>query len=311
MVAYRKRRKKTSGLSLLVVGCGDVARRALPLVTARLRVYALVRTPDAAADVRALGATPILGDLDQPRSLRRLAGLASCLWHFAPPPGDGAGDPRTRRLIGALGTRGSLPRRVVYIGTTGVYGDCGGARIDETRPLRPQSARAARRVDAERRMRGLARRGVRVAVLRAPGIYAGERLPLERLRRGDPALRAGEDSHSNHIHADDLARLARLALFRGAAGRVYNACDDSDVTMGDWFDMVADACGLPRPPRISRADAEQRLTPLMWSFMRESRRISNRRIKHELRVRLRYPTVREGLAAACAALSPEPVPCSS
>jgi nucleoside-diphosphate-sugar epimerase len=151
---------------------------------------------------------------------------------------------------------------------------------------------------------------VGVALLRAPGIYAAERLPLERLRRGDPALEAEDDSYSNHIHADDLARLAWLATFRAGAGRVYNACDDSDVKMGDWFDLVADAHGLPHPPRIGRAEAEQRLSPVLWSFMRESRRIANRRIKRELRARLRYPTVRDGLAEARATTATE-TPCWS
>src|SRR5690606_29508218 len=141
-----------------------------------------------------------------------LGGLAEAVLHFAPPPGGGDSDPRTARLLAALARRGSVPRRLVYISTTGVYGDCAGQAVDETRPRRAQTARARRRVDAEDRLRVFGRRNaVRVALLRAPGIYAADRLPLERLRRGDPVLDASEDVHTNHIHADDLARLACAA----------------------------------------------------------------------------------------------------
>lgn len=284
---------------LLIVGCGDVARRALPWLTRRFRVLALVRDRADAESLRALGVTPLWGDLDDAPSLRRLGGIAQCLMHFAPPPDQGEGDPRTARLIAALSRPGSVPQRVVYISTTGVYGDCGGALADESRPLRPATARARRRADAERRLRGFGRRrGVAVAILRAPGIYGADRLPVARIRRGDPVLRPEDDVHTNHIHAEDLARAACIALHRGAPGRIYNACDDSGLAMGDYFDRVADAFGLPRPPRISRAAARERLSPLTLSFMNESRRLSNRRLKQELRLRLRYPDVAAGLAAA-------------
>ncbi|MDX9716037.1 MAG: NAD(P)H-binding protein [Thauera sp.] len=286
---------------ILIVGSGDVAQRALPWLTRRFRVYALVRQPEAAAALRAAGALPLIGDLDDRSSLRRLAGLADALLHFAPPPASGEGDPRTKRLLAALGGGKSLPQGVVYISTTGVYGDCGGEQVSETRPLRATTARARRRVDAEARLRRFGRRcGVRVAILRAPGIYAGDRLPLERLRRGDPVLAAEEDVHTNHIHAEDLARLACIALLRAPAGRVYNASDDSGLRMGAYFDAVADAFDLPRPERLSRAAIASRLSPLTLSFMSESRRLDNRRIKRELRVRFAYPTIADGLRAALA-----------
>ncbi len=286
---------------ILIVGSGDVALRALPWLTRRFRVFALVRQPEACPALRAAGAVPLLGDLDDRHSLRRLAGLADAVMHFAPPPASGPDDPRTKRLVAALGSGKSLPQGVVYISTTGVYGDCGGARVDETRCCNAQTARGRRRVDAERRLRSFGRRaGVRVAVLRAPGIYAADRLPLDRLRRGDPVLVADEDVHTNHIHADDLARLACLALFRAPAGRVYNASDDSGLKMGDYFDAVADAFALARPPRLTRAEIATRLSALTLSFMGESRRLDNRRLKRELRVRLRYPTIADGLCAATA-----------
>ena len=284
---------------ILIVGSGDVALRALPWLTRRFRVFALARAPETGAVLRAAGAIPIQGDLDDRRSLKRLAGLADAVLHFAPPPSSGRGDPRTQHLLAALGSSKSLPQGLVYISTTGVYGDCGGARVDESRPCNAQTARGQRRVDAEHRLRDFCRRtGVRVALLRAPGIYAADRLPLERLQRGDPVLVADEDVHTNHIHAEDLARIACLALFRAPAARAYNASDDSGMKMGDYFDAVADAFALPRPPRLGRAEIATRLSPLTLSFMGESRRLDNRRLKRELRVRLRYPTIADGLRAA-------------
>lgn len=284
---------------ILIVGSGDVARRALPWLVRRFRVFALVRQPEAAAELRALGAVPVAGDLDDRRSLRRLAGIADAVLHFAPPPQTGEGDPRMARLLAALAGRSSLPQGVVYISTTGVYGDCAAVRVDETRPCRAQTARGRRRVDAERRLRAFGRRNrVRVALLRAPGIYAADRLPLERLRRGDPVLAADEDVHTNHIHAEDLARIACLALFRAGPGRAYNASDDSGLRMGEYFDAVAERFGLARPPRMARAEIVRHLSPLALSFMSESRRLDNRRLKRELRLHLRYPTVADGLRAA-------------
>ena len=283
-------------LRILIIGCGDVGLRIAKHLQGRARLYALSRSPDGRAALRAAGITPIAGDLDDRRSLKRIAGLADWVLHLAPPPGEGTSDPRTARLLAALG-RGSLPRALTYISTTGVYGDCAGDFVAETRPVRPRNARAKRRVVAERALRawGLGH-GVRVSILRAPGIYAADRLPAERVRQGLPALLPGEDIYTNHIHAEDLARLCVVALFRGRTNRLYNAVDDSNHKMGDWFDRVADHLGLPRPPRLPRAEVEAAVTPAMRSFLAESRRLSNRRIKEELRFLLRYPTVGDGLS---------------
>lgn len=279
------------------MGCGDVVRRALPVLLRRWRVFALVREFDPA--LRALGVAQLVGDLDRPATLRRLAGLAHAVLHSAPPPNAGDGDPRTQRLLAALTRAPSLPRRLVYISTSGVYGNCMGARVAETRPLGAATPRGRRRVAAERRLRALGRKGrTRVSLLRAPGIYAADRLPLERLRRGDPVLVPAEDSFTNHIHAEDLAQACVVALERAGANRAYNICDDSDLPMGDWFDKLADAFGLPRPPRVTRAEAQTRLSPQLLSFMNESRRLVNRRMKRELGLRLRYPTVDAGIGDA-------------
>ena len=296
---------------LLIIGCGDVAQRALPLLVRRYRIFALVRTAARAAELRALaapgrGIVPVIGDLDQPHSLQSLAGLAHDVLHFAPPPAQGSRDTRTTHLIAALARvrrqrqrhdgAASLPQHIVYISTTGVYGDHDGGVVSETSRVRPATDRARRRVDAETQLRAWGRRsGVRVTLLRAPGIYAAERLPLDRLKSGTPAIRADEDSYSNHIHADDLARLAVTALSRAAPLRTYNAVDDSALKMGDWFDLVADRHGLPRPPRVSREAARSLVSPALWSFMAESRCIANARVKRELGFRLRYPTVADGV----------------
>lgn len=280
-------------MRILIVGCGDVGLRAARLLAGHARLYGLLRSPERAAELRAAGITPLYGDLDNRSSLKRLAGLADAVLHFAPPPAQGARDPRTRRLLAALG-RGSLSQ-LIYISTSGVYGDCGGEVVSETRPARPNNPRAHRRADAETQLRRFGRHGARVSLLRAPGIYAQNRMPEERVKKALPAIVSADDVHTNHIHADDLARLAIAALFHGRHNRLYNAVDDSGLKMGDWFDVVADHLGLPRPPRLPREEVIAAVTPAMRTFLTESRRLSNRRIKKELRFRLRYPTVREGL----------------
>jgi nucleoside-diphosphate-sugar epimerase len=168
--------------------------------------------------------------------------------------------------------------------------------LREDRPVNPGTDRARRRVDAESRLQTWStERGVRVIILRAPGIYAAERLPLQRLRNRTPVLRAEDDGYTNHIHADDLARIAVCALTHPLARGIYNAADDTELRMGEWFDLLADRAGLARPPRIARADAAAHIPAPLLSFMAESRRLCNERMRRELGVQLRYPTVFEGL----------------
>jgi len=274
-------------------------RRALPQLVLRWHVLALVRRRDR--QLAALGITQIEGDLDRPDTLTRLAGISDAVVHSAPPPPQGTVDTRTQNLIAILQRGKSLPRQLVYISTSGVYGDCSGARVSETRPAAAQSARAARRVDAERRLRQFGREGgrrCRVSILRAPGIYASDRLPLARLQQQLPLMLHAEDSHTNHIHADDLGLACIAALARGRANRVYNINDDSTLAMGEWFDALADAFALPRAPRLPREEVRRAVPPMQWSFMNESRRLDNTRMKTELRLRLRYPTVAAGISAA-------------
>ena len=271
----------------------------------RMQVLALTSSADKAAALRAKGAVPLVGNLDDIKTLRRLSGLATRVLHLAPPPGEGAGgpswwrDPRTVALARVMRLR-SLPVSLVYASTSGVYGDCEGALVSETRAVAPATPRAQRRVNAERAVRHLGRAGVRASVLRIPGIYAPDReggTPEARLRRGTPVLCADDDVFTNHIHADDLARACMAALWRGRPQRVYNVSDSTHMKMGDYFDLAADLYGLPRPPRVPRSTAHEHLSLMLLSFMGESRRLDNQRMVHELRLRLRYPSVADGLRA--------------
>ncbi|WP_026182499.1 hypothetical protein [Leeia oryzae] len=305
--------KKFKKPVLLIVGAGDIAKRAMPWLRERFTVHVLLRNPAAFAAWRTLGATPLPGDLDDIRvSSRSLQGYRYIL-HLAPPANEGEDDLRTAHLIARLrrsarkpplyGRATSskfniLPQHLTYISTSGVYGNCLGEVVAEYRPVRPGTARAKRRVSAEGRLRQWGIHPLhRLSILRVPGIYAADRLPDARIRAGLPALKAEEDSYTNHIHADDLASIVGLALFRGRPQRVYHAVDDSQQTMGDYFEQVAGYLGLPAPARVSREEARQVLSPSMMSFLNESRRLINTRLKQELRVRLRYPDVASALPA--------------
>jgi nucleoside-diphosphate-sugar epimerase len=285
---------------LLIVGCGDIGLRVVKLLRGRWRLLALTSTAGRADELRRAGVQPLVGNLDDAASLARLAGLCDAVLHLAPPASQGDTDSRTAKLLQAFARKGRV-RRIVYGSTSGVYGDCGGARFDETRAVHPATERAVRRVDAEARLRWYGRAfGARVTLLRIPGIYAGDRQgghPRERLARGTAVLADAEDVFTNHIHADDLARACVAALHRGLPQRVVHASDDTEMKMGAYFDLAADLCALPRPPRITRAQASTSLSPMGLSFMSESRRLCNTRLKSELRLRLRYPTVAEGLLA--------------
>lgn len=286
--------------TLLIIGCGDVGMRVVRLLRGRWRVLALTTDADRIPALRAAGAQPLLGNLDDPPTLARLAGLADKVLHLAPPQAQGEQDLRTVALLHALGRKQRV-RRLVYASTTGVYGNCDGAQFDECRSVAPSTARAKRRVDAEARLRWYgARFGVSVSLLRIPGIYARDRAgghPRERLARGAPVLRREDDVYTNHIHADDLARACVAALFKGLPQRVVHVCDDTQMLMGDYFDLAADLCGLARPPRISWDEAQRTLSPMQLSFMGESRRLSNQRLKRELRLKLRYPLAEQGVLA--------------
>ena len=282
---------------VLLVGCGDVALRVAQRLAQRARLIGLTRDRDGVRKLRAHGIVPLVGDLDDRRTLARLKIAPFAVLHFAPPPSEGKDDPRTRHLLAALASARIIPRHIVYISTSGVYGDCAGARVLETRPRRAETPRARRRVAAENRLRNwAAHHGAALSILRVPGIYAPTRLPLERLKQGTPVLAPDDDVYTNHVHADDLARAVVAALYHGRPNRAYNVSDDSEMKMGAWFDTIADAFHVPRPPRVGWDDAAGRIAPTLLSFMSESRRLSNARLKRELRVRLAHPTPHAMLA---------------
>ncbi len=276
---------------ILIIGCGDIGLRVAKQLCRNYRVFALTSQQSRFSELRGLGITPILGDLDKPETLWRLSGLAETVIHLAPPQNIGHRDSRTRNLTRILAQGPASLSRLIYVSTTGVYGDHKGGRVSEITPVNPQSERAKRRVDAERVLRlwGPAH-GVAVTILRVPGIYAANRLPVERLQARTPALISDEDAYSNHIQSDDLARLVCAAVYHGKPQRVINACDGGETKMGDYFDEVADAFGLERPARMPAVELQKIVSPMLWSFMRESRRVTNTRLP-ELKTPLRYPSV--------------------
>ncbi|SOD17556.1 SDR family oxidoreductase [Nitrosomonas ureae] len=290
--------------TLLIIGCGDVALRTVPLLKTHYRILGLYRNADRADLLRANDIIPIYGNLDCPKSLKKLEGIAHLVLHLAPPPNYGKRDTRTLHLLSALTKKTKtnstiLPQRFIYISTSGVYGDCRGDLIDETHPVQPENDRAIRRVFAEKQIRNWGKRNhISTCIVRVPGIYAANRLPLQRLRDGHPTLLDAEDSYTNHIHADDLAQIIFAAIRFAKTNRIYHACDDSHLKMGEYFDLVADYSGLPHPRRITRDQAQEQITPSMLSFMKESRRLRNVRLKKELHISLLYPTVHDGVKAA-------------
>jgi len=290
------------------VGCGDVGQRVAKIIQAKpqsLRSLALTTSPENVFPLRQLGLVPLLGNLDRKADLHRLAGLATHVLHLAPPPTEGWLDPRTVALVRALRLR-TAPATLVYGSTSGVYGDLGGKFAFETQATQAQTPRAIRRVSAENTVRFLGRSSLgydatRTSILRIPGIYAPDRdggTPKGRLQKGTPVLQKQDDVYTNHIHADDLSRACLAALWRGKPQRIYNVSDDSRMKMGDYFDFAADLYGLPRPPRIPRSTAHTELPLMLLSFMSESRQIDTTRMKKELRLKLRYPTVKTGLLAS-------------
>lgn len=290
---------------VFIVGCGDIGRRVAALEIAEGRsVAGLARSDEAAGSLERRGIRAVRGDLDRPESLAGLPAAPEVLHYFAPPPAAGTGDPRLAALLAALDPT-ALPRRLVYIGTSGVYGDCRGAWVDEDSPLNPRTDRARRRLDAERQLREFGERfGVPCAILRVPGIYGPGRLPVERIRRGLPVLDERESPYSNRIHADDLAAACRAAARLGRAGRAYNISDGHPTTMTDYFNRVADLYGLPRPPAVSLDEARRALSSELLSFLEESRRLDNRRMREELGVEPRYPDLARGLPACLEAERP-------
>jgi len=285
----------------VIVGCGYVGSR---LAQAEARqghvVRAIVQTAASAARLSAAGWTAMPLDLDQPITLDTGWMRDAVVYYLVPPPPHGLTDPRLLRFLSAL-EPSAYPARIVLLSTSGVYGDCGGAWVNEDRVPHPQADRARRRYDAEQQLHAWGNRTHRPAsILRVPGIYGPGRLPLERLRTGEPVLRESESPWSNRVHVDDLILALQAASERGRPGAVYNVSDGHPTTMTDYFNRVADAAGLPRPPQITLSAANARLSAGMRSYLAESKRLDIRRLREELGVEPRYPDLTQGLAACMA-----------
>jgi nucleoside-diphosphate-sugar epimerase len=285
--------------ALLIIGYGDIGRRVASLALAEGRVVsALVRSGEKGAALAAGGISAIPGDLDDTATpVRALNSAGTTILYTVPPPGGGEYDTRLRVFLGSI-EPGSEPAQIVYLSTTGVYGDQQGALVSEVTPTKAATSRARRRLDAEKLLLAWGRdRGVKIVILRVAGIYGANRLPLNRIREGAPVLCCEESPFSNRIHADDLARLCLAAAARGGDGEIINICDGETSTMTDYFNVVADVFTLPRPPQVTMAQAKETMPPLLLSYFSESRRLDNRRMRERLGVTLLYPDLASGLAA--------------
>ena len=285
--------------NVFIIGCGHIGRRvASAWITRGQRVSALVRSEARARELNAMGVETVRGDLDDVQSLSGLNLEDTLLYYFAPPPQQGSQDTRMAAFVSSLKTD-AVPARCVLISTTGVYGDHGGAWVDETAALKPATDRARRRLDAENILRGWGREhGVAIVVLRVAGIYAPDRLPVDRIRSGIPVVHEAECPYTNRIHADDLVDVCIAAAERGKADEIYNVSDGTPGTMTEYFNAVADALGMPRPPTVSMQAAKQQLSPGMLSYLAESRRLDNRKMLAGLGVRLKHPNLDSGLAVS-------------
>ncbi len=286
-------------MAVLIVGCGNIGTRVAKLERAAGRsVLAWVRSTASVERLRTLPIDACVVDLDTPESFPDALAGDSSVYYLAPPPSRDVTDPRFAHFTGWLSRQSVRPVRIVLISTTGVYGDCRGEWIDENRPPNPQADRAKRRLAAEETLRAYAaRHAVPMVILRVAGIYGPGLLPIERLQRREPVLRADESPWSNRIHADDLAAVCVAAMHHPRPEPLYNATDGHPSTMTDYFNRVADALGLPRPPVVGRAEAGATLSPGIQSYLSESKRIDNRRLREQLGVTLKYPDLAHGLAA--------------
>lgn len=283
---------------VFIVGCGALGQKVAALWQAQGEsVAALSRSANSRQTLMALGVTPVDGDLDQPSTLADLPLHQRLVYYFAPPPGAGCEDSRMDAFC-RMALNNQKPSRLIYVSTSGVYGDRQGAWVDETTPVQPATDRACRRVAAEQALRRWEKaHNASVIVLRVPGIYGPGRLPLERIRRGVPVIAQDQAPASNRIHIDDLARICVAAGQKGQAGDIFNVADESEASMTDYFNSVADVFSLPRPPQVSMVQAEELLSAEMLSYLKESRRLDTTRLRHRLGVELRYPDLLSGLRA--------------
>ncbi len=277
-----------------IVGCGDIGRRLAKLYQTALKntaLHAIVQSNSSLTDCNKLGLKTSQINLDHIDDEIFSANQfeEALVFYFAPPPSEGRHDSRLENFLKNVE---GAPTRIVLISTTGVYGDSQGEWIDEATPTKPQADRAYRRLSAEKLLKTWSITHTKeYMILRVPGIYAQDRLPLARLQKGLPVVNQAEAGFTNRIHADDLAQACLLAMKCSHKNETINITDGNPSTMTDYFNQVADYVGLPRPPQISLQEAQQTLSVGMVSYLKESRRIKNTKMLELLRVKLNYPNL--------------------
>jgi nucleoside-diphosphate-sugar epimerase len=283
-----------------IVGCGYVGRRLALQLGKEYNLYGLVKTTNSLKSLRAAHVQPIMLDLDKfSRQDLSPVWFRNCtLFYFAPPPADGESDTRLHRFLNLLET---MPDTLVYISTTGVYGNTHGALVDETSPVNPQTQRATRRVSAEHITRiWCTENKVRRVVLRVPAIYGPGRLPLARLRNNEPALRPEESPIFNRIHVDDLVQACMAAALQPQVRGIYNVSDGNRHTMTEFLQFVAELANIRMPPLVPMDEAQLSFSPEFLSYLDESRQVDNTRMRNELGVQLRYADLKQGISASLA-----------
>lgn len=281
-----------------IVGCGYVGRRLALQLGKEYNLYGLVRTTASLKSLRSAHVEPIMLDLDKlgKQDLSPVWFRNCTLFYFAPPRADGESDVRLHRFLNLLET---IPDTMVYISTTGIYGNTHGAVVDESSPVNPQTQRAMRRVSAEHITRiWCTENKVRRVVLRVPAIYGPGRLPLDRLRKQEPVIRADESPIINRVHVDDLVQACLAAALNPQARGIYNVSDGNACSMTEFLRLVAELANLPMPAEIPLDEAQLSYSPEFLSYLDESRRVDNTRMRKELGVQLRYADVRQGISAS-------------
>jgi len=280
----------------VIIGCGDIGRRVGTLLLEQgQKVLATAKTEESAEKLRDLGFESIVGNFDYQEDAPFVPVHGQQVFYFMPPQGGGKSDYRVLNFCRKLSPE-NAPEKLVYISTSGVYGDCGGVVVTEETPINPQTSRALRRASAEIQLQEQAEKlGFKLVVLRVTGIYGPGRLPVARIMQGHPVLKPEDASFTNRIHTFDLVQVCLAAMEKGEDGDVFNVCDGQESSMTDYFLAVADLYELQRPEQISMAEAEKAMNPLMLSYQKESRRMSNRKMLDKLNIELQCPTLQGGL----------------
>ena len=275
-----------------IIGCGDIGRRVATLYNDQ-NIYGVVRSQNSVDHCQSTNINASQIDLDTSYTLPHEQFNNANVFYFAPPPPTGQNDPRLKAFLNAVGNRA---KRIVLISTTGVYGDSKGKWIDEKTPTQPKADRAYRRLSAEQSLLAWAKKyNKEFIILRVPGIYAQDRLPLSRLKKGLAVVNINEAGWTNRIHADDLAQACKAAMRCEKANQIINISDGNPSSMTDYFNQVADYANLERPPQISMKEAEAILSDGMVSYLKESRKISNDKMLRLLKIDLKYPTLKKAL----------------